>query len=98
MLGTKIVLNEEKILREEKYDIVELYDLIDNFAEDLGFTKDRQFTYIAKFCHSGLMKCDWFIDNVLEWIWLDDEDGNTELMKRIVSNPNLSKKGLNANA
>ena len=109
MLGTKIVLNEEKILREEKYDIVELYDLIDNFAENLGFTKDGQFTYIArddkyalanmgKFCHSGLMKCDWFVDNVLEWIWIDDEDGNTDLMKRIVSNPNVSQKGLSANA
>ena len=53
---------------------------------------------MGKFCHSGLMKCDWFIDNVLEWIWLDDEDGNTDLMKRIASNPNVSKKGLSANA
>ena len=42
MLGTKIVLNEEKILREKKYDIVELYDLIDNFAENLGFTKESR--------------------------------------------------------
>lgn len=36
-----------------------------------------------KFCHSGPMRCDWFIKNISERVWLDNEGGNTDLMKQI---------------
>lgn len=94
MLGTKIVMDEAKIQKEGVYDLAAMYVTIDEAATKLDFTKRDKYTYVAKddkyalahlgiFCYKKLMKSDWFIDNVFQWIWLDDEEGNSDMMKDI---------------
>lgn len=91
MLGTRIVLNEEKIINEGVYDLQEMYRIIDETASKLSFTKQDKYTYIVKddkyalanmgkFCYDCLMERDWFTDNVSEWEWVSDYEDNYSLM------------------
>lgn len=48
MLGTRIVLDEEKILREGKYKLDELYAFIDNAAAESKLIKQDKYTYNCK--------------------------------------------------
>lgn len=93
MLGTKIVMDEDKILKEYKHDLSKVYKAIDEYANECGLMKQDKFTYICreddeqdfphlmKFTHLILMKSLWFRENVKEWIWLDDEEGNSDLIE-----------------
>ncbi len=100
MLGTRIVLNEEKILRENIYSLQEMYDLIDKRANELDFIKEDKYTYIAKddkdalsnmglLCFNYLMKLDWFISNLTEWIFIDSEEGNSDLLQDLIDEGKL---------
>lgn len=94
MFGTRIVLNEEKILKENIYDLDEMKEVIESNALELGFNKTGELTYmipdsskalskVALLCHKGLMRCDWFIHNLLEWTLIDTRDGDIDLIKKM---------------
>ena len=91
LLGTRIVLNEEKIINEGKYNIEEIYRIIDNFAKDLDLIKIDKYTYHCKgnkedlsnlglFIFEGLMEAKWFTLNVKEWEWISEIEGNQNLI------------------
>lgn len=86
MLGTRIVLDEEKILREGKYKLDELYAFIDNAAAESKLIKQDKYTYNCKGYRNDLSDLGIFtmlkvIDNeaitknVKEW-WLLDNGRN----------------------
>ncbi|RAX56413.1 hypothetical protein CCZ01_09585 [Helicobacter monodelphidis] len=92
LLGTKIVLDEEKILREDIYDLEDFKATIDRMAEKCNLTKIDEYTYhstrdrmalsnIGVFVHCKLVECDWFTKNVKEWVWIDEGEGNKDLIQ-----------------
>lgn len=94
MLGTKIVMDEDKIIKEKRYDLNKIYKILDDTAYNFSFIKQDKFTYIAKddeeslsnmgrFCFDTLMNSKWFIENVKEWLFLDSEEGNSDMMVEI---------------
>ncbi|RTK00927.1 hypothetical protein C3H41_08975 [Campylobacter jejuni] len=93
LLGTKIVLDEEKILKEGKYDLKDMYKMIDEYAKESGMIKINKETYHCKgdkydlgclgmFTHCNLLECDWFTLNVKEWTWLSEREGNIDLIAK----------------
>lgn len=83
MLGTRIVLDEEKILREGKYKLDELYAFIDNAAAESKLIKQDKYTYNCKGYRNDLSDLGIFtlikvIDNeaitknLKEWWYLDN--------------------------
>ena len=91
LLGTRIVLDEEKILKEGKYDLEKMYALIDEVALETGLIKIDKHTYHCKgnekdlaclgiFLYKNLIRCDWFTLNVKEWYWLSEKEGNKDLI------------------
>ncbi|MDA3078187.1 hypothetical protein OFO07_04515 [Campylobacter sp. JMF_06 NA1] len=102
LMGTRFVLDEEKILREGKYRPETLYAQIDKIAKECNMQKADKNTYYAvkgeyslgelgKFCYTYLIDCEWFIDNVKEWEWLDEFDGDKSIMGRIKERYNGKK-------
>lgn len=92
MLGTKFILDEEKIEREGKYDLDRIYELIEQIATTRAkltkiaknhfvFTgkKDAP-AYLGILVYNHLADYDWFMDNVKEWHWLDDEEGDSDIL------------------
>ena len=87
MLGTKIVMDEAKIIREGRCDLARMYQIIDKFAQECNLVKKDKFTYLCKeddeqdfphlgkFTHAILLNQKFFRDNVKEWRWLDDDEG-----------------------
>lgn len=81
-LGTKIVLDEEKIIKERVYDLNKIYNYIDELAKKYHLTKVDKYTYMTQgnnqdlsniglFTYENLMKKDWFVDNLKEWWWIE---------------------------
>ncbi len=90
--GTRIVLDEEKIKKEGMYNLDQLYKNIDDLAEYAGLIKENKYTYICKgdekdlaalgiFNFQNLVKAEWFTKNVKEWIWINNKDGNEDMIK-----------------
>ncbi len=86
LLGTRIVLDEEKILRENKYNL-------DEIAKESGLIKIDKHTYHCKgdekdlaclgiFVLQHLVEYDWFTLNVKEWQWINEKEGNSDLISR----------------
>ncbi len=93
LFGARIVLDEEKILYENKYDLEKMYSLIDEMAHNSGLIKIDKHTYHCKgnekdlaclgiFIHDYLKGAEWFLQNVKEWIWLSEKEGNLDIIKR----------------
>lgn len=91
LLGARIVLDEEKILRENVYDLEKMYNAIDEMAQDSGLVKIDRHTYHCKgnekdlaclgiFIHNELMAQDWFLQNVKEWIWISEREGDLDII------------------
>ncbi len=97
--GTRIVMDEDKIKREGIYDLEELYQKIDELAEHAGLIKKNKYTYICQgnerdlaalgiFNFMNLVKKEWFTRNVKEWIWLNKNEGDTDLIESCKKNYN----------
>lgn len=93
LLGTKIILDEEKILREKKYNLARMYEIIDEMALESGLVKINKHTYHCKgnekdlaclgiFIQYNLMEAEWFVKNVAEWIWISEREGDLDIIKR----------------
>ena len=91
-LGTRIVLDEEKIKREGQYDLKKLYQDIDELAEYAGLIKKNKFMYICRgdekdlavmgiFNIYNLVEKEWFTKNVKEWTWINTKKGNTDMIQ-----------------
>ena len=92
MLGTKFVLDEEKIQRDGKYDLDRIYELIEQIATTRAkLTKIDKNHYVFKgekdapaylgiLVYNHLAEYDWFMANVKEWLWLDDDEGDTDII------------------
>ncbi|ASQ30740.1 hypothetical protein CAV_1103 [Campylobacter avium LMG 24591] len=91
LLGTKIVLDEEKIKKEGIYDLEQMYKSIEEMAIQSGLVKIDKYTYHCKgnerdlaclgiLIWDNLMKTKWLTLNAKEWLWLDEEDGNETLI------------------
>lgn len=90
-IGVKIVMDEEKIKRDDIWPLDAIYRNIDILANATGMIKLDKNTYRCKgdskdmicmggFVYRGLLECDWFTKNVKEWLWLDEEEGDTDLI------------------
>lgn len=91
LLGTKIVLDEEKIKREGIYDLEKMYEIIDEMAKKCGLIKIDKYTYhcegskydlgrLGLFTMSNLAETDWITKNVKEWEWLSEREGNSDMI------------------
>ncbi|WP_276883235.1 hypothetical protein [Campylobacter cuniculorum] len=91
LLGTRFILDEEKILREDKYDLDKMYEIIEEMANKCGLIKIDKNTYHCKgdredlgrlgvFAFHNLVECDWFTLNVKEWEWLSEKERNSDMI------------------
>jgi len=80
--GVRIVMDEEKILREQEYDLEDIYNGIDHLAQFAGMKKIDKYYYVSIndtpselgcFVFANLEEREWFMKNVKEIIWYDDE-------------------------
>lgn len=83
MLSIRIVLDEEKILKNGKYKLEELYAYLDETAQKTGLIRVDKNNYIGKgdakdlsrvgiFTLCNAVKNEAITKNVKEWLWLDD--------------------------
>ena len=47
-IGTRIVMDEDKIRKEGKYDLEKIYKDIDELADNTGLIKKNKYTYICQ--------------------------------------------------
>ena len=91
LLGTRFILDEEKILKEDKYDLNKMYEIIEEMANKCGLIKIDKNTYHCKgneedlarlggFIVNHLVESDWFTLNVKEWECLDSNEGNKNMI------------------
>ena len=91
MMKMLISLDEDKINREGKYDINKIHNYIEKAFAKRGMHKgpdgwynDGNFTT----CRSLILKLsvtDWFMDNLLEWLWMDTTDSSVDDLKEFYS-------------
>lgn len=91
LLGTRIVLDEEKILKEGRYNLEDMYKTIDEYAKESGMIKINKEIYHCKgdkydlgcmtlFIYHYLINSEWFTKNAKEWIWISEKEGNSDLI------------------
>ena len=94
LLGTKIVIDEEKVIREKKYKLDVIYEYLDKLAKQCDLIKIDKNTFHAKgnendLANLGLFVChytaknEWVTKNVKEWIWIDMDEGNEDMMAKL---------------
>lgn len=81
MLGTRIVLDEEKIIKEGIYKLNELYAYLDRVALEASMIKQDKHTYLCQggendlaslgiFTNNNVVLNEAITKNVKEWVWL----------------------------
>lgn len=91
MVGTRFVLDEEKVLREQKYDLEAMYRVIDEIAQKAQLKKitknhyvfngeKNDLAYLGIFVCNHMMNYEWFTKNLISWYWLDDRKGDEDLI------------------
>jgi len=92
LLGTKIVIDEEKVLREKKYKLDVIYEYLDKLAEQCNLIRIDKNTFHAKgnendLANLGLFIChyaaqnEWITKNVKEWVWIYEDEGNENMIQ-----------------
>jgi hypothetical protein len=82
-----ITLDEDKIIKEGKYDINKINSYLTKSFAKRGMSKDADNWYInGNFTTCGsliikLSESDWFMDNVVEWLWYDTSDASMDDLK-----------------
>ena len=94
LLGTKIVIDEEKVLREKKYKLDVIYEYLDKLAKQCDLIKIDKNTFHAKgdekdlanlalFVCKYAVKNEWLTKNIKEWIWISKNSGNEDMMAKL---------------
>ena len=87
MMKMLIELGENKILSEGKYDLNKINSYLSKAFEKRNMPKDSNNWHInGDFTNCGsliltLSQKDWFMDNVKQWLWYDEDDESTEDLK-----------------
>lgn len=82
-----VELDENKILNEGKYSLDKINAFISNAFRKRNMIKNAENWYInGNFTSCGslaliLSQKDWFMTNVKQWLWYDEEDGSLEDLK-----------------
>ena len=95
MLGTKFELDNDKLIALG-YDPQEFESKIDEVAQKIGLIKVGKCEYhgndteqelgdLGTLCFRYLSKNEPFSKSVKSWIWLDDEEGNDDLVAMLKS-------------
>ena len=93
LLGTKIVIDEEKVLREKKYKLDVIYEYLDKLAKQCDLIKIDKNTFHAKgdendLANLGLFMCryavenEWLTKNIKEWICINERSGDEDMVAR----------------
>ena len=93
LLGTKIVIDEEKVLREKKYKLDVIYEYLDKLAKQCDLIKIDKNTFHAKgdekdlanlalFVCKYAVKNEWLTKNIKEWIWISERNGDEDMVAR----------------
>lgn len=87
MMKMKITMNENRIIKEKKYDVSKIYAYLDKLFQKRGMVKKDGWYINGSFTACGaviinLTSKDWFMENVDEWLWYDEDDGSTEDLKK----------------
>ena len=93
LLGTKIVIDEEKVLREKKYKLDVIYEYLDKLAKQCDLIKIDKNTFHAKgnendlanlglFVYKHAIKNEWITKNVKEWVWISENSENEDMMAK----------------
>lgn len=96
MMKMLISLDEEKILNEGKYSIEKINQYLKNLFEKRGMEKDSEGWFTnGNFTTCGsliikLSQTEWFMENLIEWVWYDTEDDSTEDLKAHYSKEKIS--------
>ena len=91
LLGTKIVIDEEKVLREKKYKLDVIYEYLDRLAKQCDLIKIDKNTFHAKgnendlanlglFVYKHAIKNEWITKNVKEWVWIGQKEGDSDII------------------
>ena len=93
LLGTKIVIDEEKVLREKKYKLDVIYEYLDQLAKQCDLIKIDKNTFHTKgdendLANLGLFMCryavenEWLTKNIKEWICISERSGEEDMVAR----------------
>ena len=93
LLGTKIVIDEEKVIREKKYKLDVIYEYLDKLAKQCDLIKIDKNTFHAKgdekdlanlalFVCKYAVKNEWLTKNIKEWVWISENSGNEDMMAK----------------
>ena len=93
LLGTKIVIDEEKVIREKKYKLGVIYEYLDKLAKQCDLIKIDKNTFHAKGDENGLanlglfvykhaIKNEWITKNVKEWVCISERSGEEDMVAR----------------
>ena len=91
LLGTKIVIDEEKVIREKKYKLDVIYEYLDKLAKQCDLIKIDKNTFHAKgdendlanlglFIYKHAIKNEWITKNVKEWVWISQKEGYSNII------------------
>ena len=91
LLGTKIVIDEEKVLRVKKYNLDAIYEYLDKLAKQCDLIKVDKNTFHAKgnendlanlglFVYKHAIKNEWITKNVKEWVWISQKEGYSNII------------------
>ena len=91
LLGTKIILDEEKIIKEGEYNVDNLYEQIKACAKENNLIEIDKNTYHAKESEHALanlfnfinkiQEISMFTKNIKEWILIDEEEENVDIIE-----------------
>ena len=87
MMKMLINLDEDKIISEGKYDINKIKDYLNKSFAKRGMVTSEDNWYInGNFTTCGsliitLSQKEWFMDNLIDWLWYDSSDSSTEDLK-----------------
>ena len=90
LLGTKIVIDEDKVLREKKYKLDVIYEYLDKLAQQCNLIRIDKNTFHAKgnekdLANIALFVCKYAVENewlTKEWIWISENSGNEDMMAK----------------
>ena len=91
LLGTKIVIDEEKVLREKKYRLDVIYEYLDKLAQQCNLIRIDKNTFHAKgnekdLANVALFVCKYAVENerltknIKEWVWISQKEGNIDII------------------